>query len=122
MSSRPDVNSIATAHFREVMGNVRVIDAPEWGLTGEHAIHVWPATLTELQRINRKAGANNNNLELLAETLIVRARFADRTPIWQAGHRAVIMHEFDPDVVARVVAEINDDQAGGTAAGGDSGN
>lgn len=113
-----DLLSRVTSHYRERAKRVRVITVPEWAdpETGAPAeLYVWPASLEELNRIARKGGTRGNDLEILVETLIVRARKADRSPHFDPAHRATIMREADPDVLARVVGEINDDLAGTVA-------
>mgnify|MGYP001319934988 CR=1 FL=1 len=46
-------------------------------------------------------------VEALIETLIVRAKDSEGKSIFQPGERQIIKHEVDPEVLTRVVTEMN---------------
>lgn len=102
-------------HFHEKMHHCRKIVVPDWidKKTGEpYKFYVWPATLAQLNQINRRGGPDGKDLGILVETIIVRARREDKTPYFQQGDRAALMNEADPEVLSAVVRQINDDEAG----------
>lgn len=110
MSDRQtDPMSLAVAHFREQMRNVRLVEVPEMGLVGEKAIHVYPSTLLEMQEINRKGGQFGNDVAVLAQTIITRARNKQGRPIFTAADFQRFMREVSPQLIARIVADINDE-------------
>jgi len=100
----------AKASFRARLSEVRCIEVPEWGdESGPLRIYVRPATLKERDAIYRHVSAGS--LEALVETLIQRARDEEGKPIFRPVDRLELMRHVDPDVIARVVAEINGDEA-----------
>lgn len=82
----------------------RELEVPEWGVT----IHVFPLTLGNLQRINEIT----DPMERLVRILLVRARKADGTPMFDLADCEALMAEgvgdYGPDVVMRVCAELGD--------------
>mgnify|MGYP006306344387 FL=1 len=100
------------ADWKSVASAPRIIEVPEWAdpETGEpQQIHIWPASLHELELVRKRAGGDENSLTMLVETLIVRARDGERKPLFQPGHCARLMREADTKVLTRVVREINAD-------------
>lgn len=93
------------------------ISVPEWGAT----VYYWPAmTLQERREIYLLAksseGATVLDLEAMAVSLIVRARDSGGKRIWSNAEKRELMTEYDPDIIARIVAEMND----GTVMAGDA--
>ncbi len=97
----------AVQHYAE-HDKPRVIEVPEWGdESGPLRVHVWPANLKTRNKIY--AYAKDGSLEALVESLILRARDEDKLPIFSPGDRELLMTRVDPEVIARVVQEINSD-------------
>jgi len=94
----------ATAHFRsKISGEMSSLKVEEWDLT----IYYKPsATLKEQSKII-ELSQKGNTVEALVETLIQRARNEDGTKMFAPADRQVFMNEVDPEVIIRVVSEIN---------------
>lgn len=99
----------AKAHFAEQMAQEpRVIEVPEWGDgNGPLLIYVWPMNLREMNLISRSV--DDDNLEGLATVLVVRAKNEDRKPLFAKAERAAICRQVDPEVLSRIVSEIQTD-------------
>lgn len=84
------------------------IDVPKWKTT----IYYWPdMTLAERREIFLLAKQENGNtvldLEAMAVTLIVRARDKDGKKVFSNAEKRELMTEYDPDVIAEIVAAMN---------------
>lgn len=94
----------ATAHFRtKISGEMKKITVPEWDTD------IWfkeSNTLKEESRLIELA-QNGKTVEALVETLIVKARNQDGTKMFTAIDKVVFLNEVDPNVVIRVVGEMN---------------
>ena len=82
---------------------------PEWGIT----VHFWPdMTLAERREIFLLAKQDGDktilDLEAIAVTLIVRARDSSGMKLFNKAERLELMNNYDPDVMTRIVAEMND--------------
>lgn len=85
---------------------VRQIDVPEWGADGTPlTIHFRPLNLAEKQRILR-AGDNEGRLMSLIEALLIKALDAEGKPLFTIADKKFLRERADPDVIARVVAEM----------------
>jgi len=94
----------ATAHFRtKISGDMKKITVPEW----ECDIYFKESnTLKEESKLIELA-QQGKTVEALVETLIVKARNADGTKMFTPMDKVVFMNEVDPNVVIRVVGEMN---------------
>lgn len=94
----------ATAHFRnKITGDMRKIHVPEW----ETDIFFKEAnTLKEEGKLIELA-QQGKTVEALVETLIVKARNEDGTKMFGAMDKVVFMNEVDPNVIIRIVGEMN---------------
>jgi len=94
----------ATSHFKEALSSgLKSIEVPEW----ETTIYYRPAfTLAEQAKV-LEFHNKGQLVDALIETLIVRAKDSEGKSIFQAGERIIIKHEVDPDVLTRVVTEMN---------------
>jgi len=94
----------ATAHFRSKMsGELKKITVPEW----ETDIYFKDTTTLKEQAKIIELAQKNNTVEALVETLIIKARQIDGSKMFNAMDKSVFMNEVDPDVLIRVVGEIN---------------
>lgn len=95
----------ATAHFREkISADMKHISVPEWGnqkIYFKNAI-----TLKEQSKLIELASAGKQ-VEALVESLIVKARNEDGTKMFTMMDKPTLMNEVDPNIIIRVVAEIN---------------
>jgi len=93
-----------TTHFRNKLGGeLKSITVPEWELTIYFKETI---TLKEQSKLIELA-TGGKTTEALVETLITKARNQDGTRMFQASDKVVFMNEVDPQVLIRVVGEIN---------------
>jgi hypothetical protein len=94
----------ATSHFRsKISGEMKKITVPEW------ECDIWfkeANTLKEESKLIELA-QQGKTVEALVETLIIKARNQDGTKMFTALDKVVFMNEVDPNVVIRVVADMN---------------
>ena len=94
----------ATAHFRnKIAGDMRKITVPEW----ECDIYVRQrASLRDESRV-LELSQQGKSVEALVESIIVKARNADGTKMFNTADKAVFMNEIDPNIIIRITAEMN---------------
>jgi len=94
----------ATKHFRtKLSGALKSIEVPEW----ETKIYFKDViTLKEQSKLIELA-TQGKTTEALVETLITKARNEDGTRMFQTADKVVFMNEVDPEILVRVVGEIN---------------
>lgn len=94
----------ATAHFRtKISGEMKKVHVPEW----ECDVYFKESnTLKEESRLIELA-QQGKTVEALVETLIVKARNQDGSKMFSPMDKVVFMNEVDPNVVIRVVGEMN---------------
>lgn len=94
----------ATAHFRtQVSGTMNKIHVPEW----ECDIYFKSVnTLREESKLIELA-QQGKTVEALVETLIMKARNIDGSKMFGLPDKMIFMNEVDPQVVIRVVGEMN---------------
>jgi len=94
----------ATGHFRaKISAPMQKIRVDEWDCD------IWfkPVnTLKDEGRLVELAQAGKT-IEALVETLIVKARNEDGTKMFTTVEKVVFMNEVDPNVVIRIVGEMN---------------
>lgn len=95
----------AKSHYREL--GERRIEVPEWGdESGPLVIFATPFTLAEKNKLYRLA--KDDNLELLAYTLILKALDKDGNKLFTLEHKHALVNSVDSNVLARVAAQIGD--------------
>lgn len=99
----------ATSHFRDKISvEMQSITVPEWG---DAKIYFKPTiTLREQSRLIELATAGKT-VEALVETLIVKARNEDGSKMFTIADKMTFLNEIDPEVIIRVVSEINSQNA-----------
>jgi len=98
-----------TTHYREVRGQLTQIAVPEWTRDDERevfSIYFKPINLVERDPIFRLA--SEKTLESLAETIIIRARNADGSKMFDPSDKWELMNRGDSDVISRIVREMNE--------------
>lgn len=94
----------ATKHFRsKISGAMKKITVPEWDCD------IWfkeANTLKEEARLIELA-QQGKTVEALVEQLIIKARNEDGSKMFNLPDKVTFMHEVDPQVVIRVVADMN---------------
>jgi hypothetical protein len=95
----------ATAHFRnKISGDLLSIDVPEW----ECKIY-FKASLTLKEQSKLIELANQGkSVEALVESLILKARNEDGSKMFAPMDRVAMLNEIDPNVIVRVVGEMNE--------------
>lgn len=84
------------------------IPVPAWNTT----VYYWPdMTLAERREIfmlaKQKGDETILDLEAMAITMIVRARDRDGKRLFSKGERLELMNDYDPEVIASIVAAMN---------------
>lgn len=99
----------ATSHFRaKISQEMKYVPVPEWG---DVKIYFKPSiTLREQSRLIELATAGKT-VEALVETLIVKARNEDGSKMFTIADKMTFLNEIDPEVIIRVVSEINSHNA-----------
>lgn len=93
-----------TGHYRsKVGGDMAMITVPEWKMD---IYYKQSNTLKEQSKIIELA-QKGATVEALVETLLMKARNSDGSKIFAAADKVVLMNEADPDVLIRVVGELN---------------
>lgn len=94
----------ATSHFRQkISADLKSVYVPEW----DAKVYFKSAiTLKEQSKLIELA-SQGKQVEALVESLIVKARNEDGTKMFGLADKVVLMNEVDPNVIIRVVGEIN---------------
>lgn len=95
----------ATNHFRnKLSAEMKKIRVPEWDCDIYFKNTV---TLREQSKLVELA-SQGKQVEALVESLIVKARNADGSKMFQMPDKVTLLNEVDPAVIIRVVGEINE--------------
>ena len=96
----------ATAHFRQkISGDLGHVYVPEWDTKIYFKKSI---TLKEQSKLIELA-QQGKTTEALVESLIVKARNEDGTKMFTMPDKMIFMNEVDPNVLVRVVSEINNE-------------
>jgi hypothetical protein len=94
----------ATSHFRDKINEqMKSIHVPEW----DTKIFVKSTVTLKEQSKLIELATSGKTVEALVETLIVKARNEDGTKMFTMMDKNVFLHEVDPNVIIRVVSEVN---------------
>lgn len=95
----------ATAHFRErISGELKHIYVPEW----EAKIYFKNTISLKEQSKLVELAQQGKTTEALVESLIVKARNEDGSKMFTMPDKVTMMNEVDPNVIIRIVGEINE--------------
>jgi hypothetical protein len=95
----------AIGHFRNKLNEeMKSIYVPEWDCK---IFFKTVVTLREQSKLIELA-TQGKQVEALVESLIVKARNEDGTKMFTFADKPVMMNEVDPNVIIRVVGEINE--------------
>lgn len=101
----------AKNHYRaKISGALRSIEVPEWPDKDGKPSLIWyrPGGLNFLQQESIfRLSDEGKKAEAIVETLILRALDADGKPIFRKDQRVELMRLVDPNVISRIVAEMN---------------
>jgi hypothetical protein len=94
----------ATSHFRtKISADMKSVYVPEWDTK------IWfkaAITLRDQSKLIELA-TQGKQVEALVESLIVKARNEDGTKMFSMPDKVTLMNEVDPNIIIRVVGEIN---------------
>ena len=93
-----DILEKAKEHFKEI--DRKIIDVPEWGIT----VYAKPLTLADKRRLTRNT--KPEDVTLFADVLILKAEDKEGKKLYSLESKHTLMHEVDPEVVARVAQDI----------------
>lgn len=94
----------AKDHYKsQLAGGLIEIDVPEWN----GKVYFKPAATFKQQQKIFEYTQKGNMAEALVETLMQRALTAEGKKMFSFADRVVLMNEVDPEVIVRVVTEIN---------------
>lgn len=95
----------AKTHFDSL--GIKKIEVPEWGEKDKALIiHARPMTLAEMNKLQKLA--KNDDLSLLAYTLIEKALDSEGEKIFSIGDKHDLMTKVDRNVLQRVVEAMMD--------------
>jgi hypothetical protein len=95
----------ATAHFRDkISADMKYVVVPEWD--NQKVYFKNAITLKEQSKLIDLA-SQGKQVEALVESLIVKARNEDGTKMFNLTDKPTLMNEVDPNIIIRLVAEIN---------------
>lgn len=102
------MNSIlekATAHFREkINADMKSVYVPEWDTK------IWFKSTISLREQSRliELSTQGKTVEAVVESMIVKARNEDGSKMFTVADKPTLMNEIDPNVLIRVIGEINE--------------
>ena len=84
---------------------VKKIEVAEWGEEGQPlVIYSKPFTLAEKRNLFK--GAKNDDLGVLVDAIMLKARDKEGNKIFKLDDKQVLLNNADPEVIARVATEI----------------
>ena len=94
----------ATAHFKnKIGGEMKKVEVPEWDTT----IYFKASNTLKEEGNLIKLAQQGETIEALVETLITKARHEDGSKMFKPVEKQIFLNEIDPDVLIRVVGQIN---------------
>ena len=95
----------AKAHYKQVLsaGLQGPIKVPEWGVD----VYYKPSANFSQQAQIIELHQAGKSVEALVMTLILRALDEDGKPLFSKANKAELMKSVDPDIIVRIVDEIN---------------
>ena len=83
------------------------VEVPEWG-DGENPLVIYykPFTLAEQKKLYSMA--KDDNIEMLAYTLILKALDEDGSKLFNMGDKFKLMNQVDPYILAKVAGKITE--------------
>ena len=95
----------ARGHFKSALAqDMMHIDVPEWNAT----IYFKAATSFAVEQKIIELHAKGHMVEALVETLLNKALLEDGKKMFAPADKIVFMREVDPEIIIRVVAEMNE--------------
>jgi hypothetical protein len=84
---------------------INKFEVAEWGEEGKPlVIYSKPFTLAEKRNLFK--GAKNDDLSVLVDAIVLKARDAEGNKIFKLDDKKVLLNNADPDVIARVATDM----------------
>ena len=101
--TKPSILKNATTHFRSAMSQeLKEIHVPEWDCT----IYFKTATTFATEKKILDLHSKGEMVEALVETLLAKSLNQDGSKVFSAADKIVLMREVDPEIIIRVVSEM----------------
>ena len=100
--NKPDYFEGIRSHFEET--EIRVIEVPEWGLTGDKAIYCKPFNMLEKAKIFK--GATSTDLIVLIDVIIEKSLTADGKKMFTGQDVLGFKTKADTNIIADVATKI----------------
>lgn len=111
--SNPNVLAAAKAHFKDILaqGLRGPVHVPEW------KCDIWykPATSFYQESKIVELTSQGKTVEALVESLIMRSLDADGNPIFSKADKPELMRGVDPNIIMRIMADMNDQDSAAKA-------
>ncbi|WP_040257293.1 hypothetical protein [Rickettsia hoogstraalii] len=91
------------AHFDAK--EIKIIEVPEWG-DGEHPLYIYSSPLTLAQKNRLYKMAKEDDLGLMVEALIMKAKYKEGNCLFTRADKPELMRSCDPDVLIRISTSI----------------
>ena len=102
MAEKIDFFEGVKGHFESL--ETKIIEVPEWGLTGDKAIYSKPFNMSEKSKIFK--GANESDLNVLIDVIITKSLTKDGEKMFTLEHKMPFKLKADTDVIAKVANAI----------------
>ena len=102
MAEKIDFFEGVKGHFESL--ETKIIEVPQWGLTGDKAIYSKPFNMQEKAKIFK--GANESDLNVLIDVIITKSLTKDGDKMFTLEHKMPFKLKADTDVIARVSSAI----------------
>lgn len=83
----------------------KIIEVAEWG-DGDESLYIYSTPMTLAQKNRLYKMARDDDLGLMVEALIMKARDKEGNPIFNRSDKPDLMRSCDPDVLIRVANSI----------------
>ena len=84
---------------------INKFEVAEWGEEGKPlVIYSKPFTLAEKRNLFK--GAKNDDLSVLVDAIVLKAKDAEGNKIFKLDDKKVLLNNADPDVIARVATDM----------------
>jgi len=102
MAEKIDYFEGVKGHFENL--ETKIIEVPEWGLTGSKAIYSKPFNMQEKSKLFK--GASDSDLNVLIDVIISKALTKDGDKMFNASHILSFKTKADTNVIADVATKI----------------
>ena len=102
MAEKIDFFEGVKGHFESL--ETKIIEVPEWGLTGDKAIYSKPFNMQEKSKLFK--GANESDLNVLIDVIIAKSLTKDGDKMFTLEHKMPFKLKADTDVIAKVANAI----------------